>query len=114
MVLLTTFLQVNIPGALVMLPDIISRALYIIIPLSFAFAILKYRLMNIDVIIRRTVLYSILTAVVFALYALLVAGLGTALVKFPGMTSQTMLVASTGVIALVTVPIPNPPQRKGD
>jgi hypothetical protein len=114
LVLGTTFLRVNVPGVLLLLPDVISRALYIIIPLSFAFAILKYRLMNIDVIIRRTVLYSILTAVVFALYALFVAGLGTALVKFAGMTSQTMLVASTVVIALVTVPIRNRLQRVVD
>src|SRR5207302_10810884 len=49
-----------------------------------------------------------------ALYALLVAGLGTALVKFAGMTSQTMLVASTVVIALVTVPIRNRLQRVVD
>jgi hypothetical protein len=114
MVLLTTFLRVNIPGGFLMLPDVIARALYIIIPLSFAFAILKYRLMNIDVIIRRTVLYSILTAVVFVLYALVVAGLGTALVKFAGMTSQAMLVTSTVVIALVTVPIRNRLQRMVD
>ncbi|HEY8182475.1 MAG TPA: SpoIIE family protein phosphatase, partial [Thermoanaerobaculia bacterium] len=114
LVLLATFRQVNIPGVLMTLPDIIARALYIIIPLSFAFAILKYRLMNIDVIIRRTVLYSFLTAIVFVLYAILVAGLGTALVKFAGMTSQTMLVASTVVIALVTVPIRNRLQRVVD
>ena len=114
LVLGTTFLRVNVPGLFLLLPDVISRALYIIIPLSFAFAILKYRLMNIDVIIRRTVLYSILTAVVFGLYALLVAVLGTALVKFTGVTSQTMLVASTVVIALVTVPIRNRLQRVVD
>lgn len=114
LVLLTTFLQVDIPGAFVMLPDVVARSLYIIIPLSFAFAILKYRLMNIDVIIRRTVLYSFLTAIVFVLYAVLVAGLGTALVKFAGMTSQTMLVASTVVIALITVPIRNRLQRVVD
>jgi sigma-B regulation protein RsbU (phosphoserine phosphatase) len=88
-------------------PDIMAKIIYTLIPLSFAFAILKYRLMNIDVIIRRTVLYSILTGIVFVMYAVLVAGLGTALVKFAGFTNQTMLVASTVVIALVTVPIRN-------
>ena len=89
------------------LPDIISKSVYTLIPLSFAFAILKYRLMNIDVIIRRTVLYSILTGVVFILYAVVVASIGTALVKLAGVTNQTMLVASTVVIALVTVPLRN-------
>lgn len=86
-------------------PDLVAKALYTLIPLSFAFAILKYRLMNIDVIIRRTVLYSLLTGAIFVLYAVLVAGLGTALIKFGGVRNQSVLIASTVVIALVTVPL---------
>ena len=113
-VILTTFFGVTISSAVLGLPDIVSRTVFILIPLSFAFAILKYRLMNIDVIIRRTVLYSILTAVVFSLYALVVAVVGTTLVKFAGMTSQTMLVASTVVIALVAVPLRNRLQQMVD
>lgn len=96
------------------LPDIGAKLLYVLIPLSFAFAILKYRLMNIDVIIRRTVMYSILTFVVFALYGVLVASVGTLLVKFAGLTSQTMLVASTVVIALAAVPLRNRLQQMVD
>src|SRR5207244_7410842 len=57
-----------VPTIVTMLPEALSKMLYVLIPLSFAFAILKYRLMNIDVIIRRTVLYTILSAVVFILY----------------------------------------------
>ena len=113
-VFLTTFRHVGLPTMLYGLPDIVSKILYVLIPLSFAFAILKYRLMNIDVIIRRTVLYSIFTAIVFGLYALLVAGIGTALVKFVGLTSQAMLVASTVVVALAAVPIRNRLQRMVD
>jgi serine phosphatase RsbU (regulator of sigma subunit) len=101
-------------GTLLIVPDFTSKLLYVLIPVAFAIAILKYRLMNIDVIIRRTVLYSILSAVVFLLYAFLVASLGTALVKFAGLQSQTILVASTVVIALVTVPIRNRLQRMVD
>ena len=111
---LTTFRNVSLPTILNYLPEITSKSLYVLIPLAFAFAILKYRLMNIDVIIRRTVLYSLLTFVVFALYAVLVAGVGTALVKFAGLTSQTMLVASTVVIALAAVPIRNRLQHMVD
>jgi serine phosphatase RsbU (regulator of sigma subunit) len=113
-VFLTTFRHASFPTLLYGLPDIASKVLYILIPLSFAFAILKYRLMNIDVIIRRTVLYSIFTAIVFVLYAVLVAGVGTALVKFVGLTSQAMLVASTVVVALAAVPIRNRLQRMVD
>jgi len=95
-------------------PDIIGKLIYILIPIAFAFAILKYRLMNIDVIIRRTVLYSILTFVIFALYAVVVAAVGTALVKFAGLTNSTVLVASTVIVAIAAVPIRNSLQRMVD
>src|SRR5207247_10701715 len=84
------------------------------IPLTFSISRLKTRLINIYGIIQRTLLYSIVTAIVFGLYALLVAGIGTALVKFVGLTSQAMLVASTVVVALAAVPIRNRLQRMVD
>jgi len=45
-----------------------KNAFYIFIPLSFAFAILKYRLMEIDVVIRKTVTYSIVSGCVAVVY----------------------------------------------
>jgi hypothetical protein len=106
-VFLTTFRASALITAVYILPDIAAKLLYVLIPISFAFAILKYRLMNIDVIIRRTVLYSLFTCIVFALYGVVVISVGTALVKFAGLTSQTMLIASTVVIAVAAVPIRN-------
>ncbi|HEX7708012.1 MAG TPA: SpoIIE family protein phosphatase [Thermoanaerobaculia bacterium] len=80
---------------------------YLLIPISFAFAILKYRLMNIDLIIRRTVAYAILSGAIVVLYLVLVGGLGTVLVQFAGVQNQTMVIASTLVVALLFVPLRN-------
>jgi sigma-B regulation protein RsbU (phosphoserine phosphatase) len=111
---LVSFSRVNVPSGLAMIPELFSRIVYVIIPVSFAFAILKYRLMNIDVIIRRTVLYSILSAVVFVLYGVLVAGVGTLLIRFARVQNTTMVIASTIVVALVAVPLRNRLQRMVD
>ncbi len=106
-VFFSAFAHRSFPAIVQGFPDILGKLLFLLIPLAFAFAILKYRLMNIDVIIRRTVLYSILTFVVFALYAVVVAGIGTALVKLAGLTNSTVLVASTVIVAIAAVPIRN-------
>lgn len=79
----------------------------IIIPFSFAAAILKYRLMNIDVIIRKTVVYAFLTGAIILLYLVLVGGLGTLLVNVAGVKNQTTVIASTLVVALLFVPLRN-------
>ncbi|HYU23749.1 MAG TPA: SpoIIE family protein phosphatase [Thermoanaerobaculia bacterium] len=94
--------------------EFLPRLLYVLIPLAFAFAIVKYRLMNIDLIIRRTVTYAILSVVVFIVYGVLVAGVGTLLVRFAGVQNQTMVIASTIVVALVAVPLRNTLQRLVD
>ncbi len=44
----------------------------ILAPLSFGFAIFKYRLMEIDLVINRTIVYSVLTAVIISFYLLAV------------------------------------------
>lgn len=87
--------------------ELIPRIFYLLIPVSFAIAILKYRLMNIDVIIKKTVAYGILSGLIIAIYFLLVGGLGTMLVTVAGVKNQTMVIASTLVVALVFVPLRN-------
>jgi serine phosphatase RsbU (regulator of sigma subunit) len=94
--------------------ELAPRLFYILIPLAFAFAIVKYRLMNIDLIIRRTVTYAMLSVVVFLVYGVLVAGVGTLLVRFAGVQNQAMVIASTIVVALVAVPLRNTLQRLVD
>ena len=87
--------------------DILPLTVSVIVPISFGVAILKYRLMNIDVIIRKTVGYAILSGAIVVMYLILVGGLGTMLVRVAGLKNQTMVIASTLVVALLFVPLRN-------
>ncbi len=91
--------------------DISTKLLYLLIPFSFAVAILKYRLMNIDVIVRKTVVYAMLSGVIAIVYLAIVGLLGTLLVNVAGVENQTMVIGATLVVALVAVPIRNKLQR---
>ena len=78
------------------------------IPISFAVAIFKYRLMNIDVIIRKTVVYAVLSVAIVVVYLGIVGGLGSFLVYSFGLENQTtMIIGSTLVVALLFVPVRN-------
>lgn len=70
-------------------------------PLAFGFAILRYRLWDIDVIIKRTLVYSTLTVSVIGLYVLVVVGLGS-LIQAQGNLLLSLL--ATGLIAVLFQP----------
>ncbi len=53
-----------------------SSFILLFIPLSFGIAILRYRLWDIDLLINRTLVYSILTICIFGVYTLFVGYMG--------------------------------------
>jgi len=51
-----------------LLPEASYLLAFMIIPLSIAFSILRYRLWDIDLLIKRTLVYTILTAILALVY----------------------------------------------
>ena len=85
----------------------VSILVYLLIPISFAVAILKYRLMNIDLIIRKTVVYALLSGVIALFYLTVVGLFGTLLVTYAHVENQTMVIGATLIVALLFVPMRN-------
>ena len=90
------------------------KFLFLLIPISFAFAILKYRLMDIDLIIKKTIIYASVTGIVLTLYFALVFGLGGLLVESIGVKSQWVTIFFTLAIAAVFIPLRNRVQNVVD
>jgi sigma-B regulation protein RsbU (phosphoserine phosphatase) len=92
----------------------LSKIFYVLIPVSFAFGIVKYRLMEIDVIIKKTVVYSGITGFILVVYLLLAGVSGIALVRSAGVESQTATVIATLTVVALFVPVRNRIQRAVD
>jgi hypothetical protein len=71
-----------------------SLIAFLLIPVSIGVAILRYRLYDIDRIISRTLLYSLLTAVLVGVYALIVVGIGT----LTGRSENPVLIAAATLL----------------
>ncbi|KAA3620431.1 MAG: PDZ domain-containing protein [Calditrichaeota bacterium] len=79
--------------------------LTIIWPVSLAYAIVKHRFMNIDVIIRRGVAYAVMSGFVIAAYFILVVVIGQIFVILAGTESQFVTIVATLMIALAFNPV---------
>jgi hypothetical protein len=77
----------------------------LLIPLSIGIAILRYRLWDIDIIIKRTLVYGSLTATLIALYFGAIVVLQRLFVILTGQKSTLAVVASTLVIAALFNPL---------
>jgi hypothetical protein len=77
----------------------------LLIPSSIAFAVLRYRLYDIDLIINRTLVYGVLTATLSAVYLGIIVVLQKAFVAFAGQESTLAVVASTLAIAALFNPL---------
>jgi signal transduction histidine kinase len=81
---------------------VVQTCLPLLLPLSFGFAMLRYRLWDIDIIINRTLVYGTLTAIVVGVYVLVVGILSTLLHTFANFLISLL---ATGLVAVLFQPL---------
>jgi hypothetical protein len=105
-VLLPNNRDLGFEGALAeIIPGVIGTFSFSVIPLGISFSILRYRLWDIDIIIRRTVQYGVITAVLLLVYFGSVTLLQSALTGVTDSQSPIVIVISTLLIAALFNPL---------
>jgi hypothetical protein len=100
-----------VPGTLsFFVLDILLYSFITLIPLSLGIAILRYRLYDIDIIIRRTLVYSVLTLTLGLVYLGCILMSRTLVAPLTG-GSELAIVASTLAIAALFMPLRRRIQR---
>ncbi len=89
------------------IPEVANYLFMLLIPISFAFSILRYQVMDIDVVINRSLVYSILTGFIVCIYLLVVGILGETLHRLTGYTGSLFPVLATLLAALLFSPAKN-------
>lgn len=85
--------------------DDLTALSYAGIPIAVGFAVLKYRLYDIEIIVNRALVYGPLTAALAVIYAGSVVSLQYVFRTLAGETSQIVVVASTLAIAALFSPL---------
>jgi len=84
------------------------------LPVAVGVAILRYRLYDIDLIINRTLVYVLLTAILAGVYTAVVALFQRTFVAISGQGSDLAIVMTLFVLATVFTPIKNTLQERVD
>jgi hypothetical protein len=93
---------------------IVLTAAFAGVPVAMGIAILRHRLFDIDLIIRRTLVYALLVAALTAVYLTGVVGLSAALRAFAGGTGTVVVTVSTLAVAATFQPLRTRIQRAVD
>jgi len=100
-------LIMTIPLVLYLQPYLLLPALLVVgIPPAFGYSIIRYRLMDVTLLVRRSIIYAIITASLAAIYFGVVLGLGSLLSNALGEADNTLLLMiAVIVIALLFDPL---------
>src|SRR5262245_35822690 len=88
--------------------NIISPLFVFVFPVTCAIAIVRYRLWDFDLLINRTLVYASLTALIVALYSVVVVGVSTA---FQTRSLELSGLLAAGIIAVLFQPVRDRLQR---
>lgn len=78
---------------------------WIIIPLSVGYAIVKHNLFDVDVFIRKTVSYLVVSGIIIGALFLMISLLSLGLQSFTGQSSQIAAIISTLMMVVVFAPL---------
>ncbi len=92
---LAMFMGVSFPGSE------LSYLAFTLFPLSIAYTIVRHKLFNIDVIIKRTITYTIVTSALLGLYFLMIGGVRMLM----GDRSQIANILATAIVAVAFSPM---------
>lgn len=87
------------------IPDTLFRATSLFIPVSITISVLRYRLWDIDIIIRRTLIFGLLTGTLALVYFASVVLFGQVFQTLTGQQSPLAIVLSTLAIAALFSPL---------
>ena len=90
------------------LSEVTFPLVLLLVPITIAVAVLRYRLWDIDLLINRTLVYGLLTASIIGLYLLVVVGLGTLL---SALGNVLLSLLATGLVAVLVHPLRQRLQR---
>jgi signal transduction histidine kinase len=104
-----TLMQSSTAHALyALLSEVTVPVIFLLIPVTVGFAVLRYRLWDIDRLLNRTLVYGLLTASIVGLYLLVVVGLGT---LFSALGNLFLSLLATGLVAVLFQPLRQRLQR---
>lgn len=75
------------------------------IPVSFGYCIARYSVMQVELLLRRSLLYTLMTAAVMLGYLMTVATLGFLVLRLSGPTSQLVSIGATLAVAAALWPL---------
>src|SRR4029078_12827538 len=84
-----------------------SALLLGLIPLAFASAIVRYRLMDVEVIIKRALVYATAVAAIAAIYAVLLRTAGVVFLRDADQRNPVIALLATLVVVLLSRPVKN-------
>jgi PAS domain S-box-containing protein len=84
-----------------------SALLLGLVPLAFASAIVRYRLMDVEVIIKRTLVYAAALAAIAAIYGVLLWTAGQLFLKDPEQRNPVIALLATLVVVSLSRPVKN-------
>lgn len=77
----------------------------VIIPLVFAYAIIRHRLMDFEFIVKKSFVYTLLTGLIVGFYFIIVQIVGRVIRDQSGLTGSAVLILSTLIIAVMFAPL---------
>ena len=98
---LTAATDSSLPAGLIILQNVTILS-FALLPIAIGFAVLRYKLYEIDAIINKAVVYGLLATFITAVYVAIVVGLGQLLGR---QDNPALSIAATGTIAVAFQPV---------